>query len=310
MATISICAIIKNESARIERFVDHNLKWCNEIVLVDTGSTDDTLHKIADRPVKLFHRPINDDFSAARNLGISKAASDWIFALDTDELVDECYHSRLLELIETTENEAIVLPWITIQGSTVTPDYKVVLFKNHKQIQFDGIVHEQIVKSLRTNNYSARTLDIPIYHYPSATSNKAKKDFYRRLLEIELASGPTNPRTNFFLAIDALKNRGDLQSALKYHTNGARGGIQGCPIEFIQNALSAARLLRATSPKAAMEMLRKVLELKHEIENDPASVASKYALFGIEAMYFDLTVNQSQAKGVGSHSSIPVGGAK
>ena len=94
MATISLCMIVKNEEAVLARCLDSVADLMDEIIIVDTGSTDRTKEIAANYTSMVYDFPWQDDFSAARNFSFSKATMDYIYAPDADELLDEENHKR------------------------------------------------------------------------------------------------------------------------------------------------------------------------------------------------------------------------
>jgi glycosyltransferase involved in cell wall biosynthesis len=294
MPTLSLCAIMKNESTRIEEFIDRNSEWCDEIVLVDTGSTDDTLKRAANKRVTVWTKPWNNDFSSVRNYGLEKATSDWIVLLDCDEYIDEPFRDVIRKAIDvSTVEHAYCMPIATVQGSQITLTARTSLFRNHPLIRFDGLVHEQVIKSIRKAGFLYATLDAPIYHLPPIGGNEKKKnEFYRSLLKLEVSSDPSNPRVNYFLGMDALTKMADIQLALRYYINGLQGEVSKCewPVEYILNALSAARLLRSTNPSSSLELLQKALDAKSAFQHDPAVSWIRESNLEVQAMYFDLMI--------------------
>ena len=75
---ISACYIVKNEAARLSRSLASLSGAVDEIVVVDSGSTDDTVRIAEEFGAQVFQSPWRDDFSAARNVSLSKATGDWI----------------------------------------------------------------------------------------------------------------------------------------------------------------------------------------------------------------------------------------
>ena len=76
---------MKNEAKELKISIDSLKKFVDEIVVVDTGSTDDTVKVAKKFGAKIFYYDWQDDFSAPRNLALSKASGDWIIFLDADE---------------------------------------------------------------------------------------------------------------------------------------------------------------------------------------------------------------------------------
>ncbi|MEE0777183.1 MAG: glycosyltransferase family 2 protein [Bacillota bacterium] len=89
MKTISLCMIVKNESAVLGRCLDSVSDLVDEIIIVDTGSTDDTKSIAAQYTDKIFDFPWCDDFAAARNYAFSQGSCDYLFWLDADDVIEE-----------------------------------------------------------------------------------------------------------------------------------------------------------------------------------------------------------------------------
>ena len=85
MIRISACVITKNEEKNIGRWLENMKKVADEIIVVDTGSTDGTVELARQGGAQIFHFAWCDDFSAAKNFAIEKAHGDWILFLDADE---------------------------------------------------------------------------------------------------------------------------------------------------------------------------------------------------------------------------------
>ena len=90
---VTLYAIAKNEEKNIEQFLKNAEKF-DVVVVVDTGSTDDTIQLLKDAGIKVYEHPqtrTEFDFSVARNQALSYVETDWAFALDFNEDVDEFY---------------------------------------------------------------------------------------------------------------------------------------------------------------------------------------------------------------------------
>ena len=98
MATISLCMIVKNEEAVLARCLDSIADLMDEIIIVDTGSTDHTKEIAAKYTSQVYDFKWTSDFSAARNFSFSKANMDYIYAADADEILDDFNHERFLRL--------------------------------------------------------------------------------------------------------------------------------------------------------------------------------------------------------------------
>jgi len=85
---ITVIVLTKNEEKNIERCLE-SVKWCDEVVVIDDGSKDNTL-KIAEKyNAKVYLHDLNNDFSLQRNFGLQKAKNEWVLFIDADEVVSE-----------------------------------------------------------------------------------------------------------------------------------------------------------------------------------------------------------------------------
>lgn len=87
--TISLCMIVKNEERVLARCLDSLADLVDEIIIVDTGSTDATKEIAARYTEQTYDFVWQDDFAAARNFSFSKASMDYIYVPDADEVLDE-----------------------------------------------------------------------------------------------------------------------------------------------------------------------------------------------------------------------------
>lgn len=85
---ISAIILTKNEEKNIEECIS-GLKWCNEIIIIDDKSTDNTVKIAKELGAEVFEHQLNNDFSQQRNFGLEKARGDWIFFVDADERVSQ-----------------------------------------------------------------------------------------------------------------------------------------------------------------------------------------------------------------------------
>ena len=120
MVSISVCMIVKNEERVLARCLDSLSGLYEELIIVDTGSTDRTKEIAGRYTDKVYDFQWIGDFSAARNYAFSKASCDYIYSADADEVLDKENHTRFLQLksvqfIILTKN--IVLSFINVCGS-------------------------------------------------------------------------------------------------------------------------------------------------------------------------------------------------
>lgn len=170
MIPVSICIISKNEETHMENFLtsiqNHMGNYPYEIVLVDTGSTDQTV-SIAQRYTdKIFHFDWIGDFSAARNFSISCTSYDWILVLDCDEYMVELDTSAFAQMVEQFPNAVGVLTrrnHYAMNGTDSIYTDQVERFFNKQLFHYEAIIHEQ-VRSLSGEPYERIAIPLTVDH--------------------------------------------------------------------------------------------------------------------------------------------------
>lgn len=176
MITITACMIVKNEEETLERCLDSLRSIVDEIVIVDTGSTDRTKEIAGKYTDKIYDFTWIHDFSAARNYSFSKATMDYIYVADADEEIDKENQRKFQMLKEAMLPEIeIVQMYYTNQlqyGTTYNYDkeYRPKLYKRLRNFIWQDPIHETI--QLDPIIYDS---DIEIIHRP--TMSHAKRDF-------------------------------------------------------------------------------------------------------------------------------------
>lgn len=195
--TLSLCMIVKNEEQHIARCLYNSKQLVDEMIVVDTGSTDATKEIAQIFGAQLFDFEWIDDFSAARNFGLEKAAGDWILIMDADEVIAPNDHERLRQMIQAAKPPypafSIVtrnytgfyntIGWIPNKGDYSleeagtgwTPSEKVRLFRNDPAIRFVYPVHEVVSPMLKKGGISIRHCDVPVHHYGHLDRKKLKR---------------------------------------------------------------------------------------------------------------------------------------
>ena len=151
MITVSLCMIVKNEERVLQRCLDSVAGLMDEIIIVDTGSTDATKEIAARYTDKIYDFVWINDFAAARNFAFSKAAMEYIYSADADEVLDEENRQAFRTLKETLLPEIdIVQMYYTNQLSFGTiynydKELRPKLYKRNRNFRWEGAIHEQVV---------------------------------------------------------------------------------------------------------------------------------------------------------------------
>ncbi|MCR4292358.1 MAG: glycosyltransferase family 2 protein, partial [Candidatus Kuenenia sp.] len=109
MVKLSACLIVKNESGILPRCLESIQSFVDEIIIVDTGSTDNTVEIALRYKAKVHHFQWRNDFSAARNESLQHANGDWILYIDADEIIDEANALKIRSLINREDIMALTV---------------------------------------------------------------------------------------------------------------------------------------------------------------------------------------------------------
>ena len=150
---ISACVIVKNEEKNIGQWLNNMRQIADEIVVVDTGSTDNTINILENANITPYHFTWCNDFAAAKNYAIQQATGDWIVFLDADEYFDASSVKRFrTEMTRYHGNKkigAIMCQLVNIdtdnRNKIIDTMIQVRIFRNSKDIYYKNPVHEQLV---------------------------------------------------------------------------------------------------------------------------------------------------------------------
>ncbi len=184
---LSLAMIVKNEEENIERCLKSISNLVDEIVIVDTGSEDNTVSIAKKYTNNIYSYNWNDDFSKARNYALEKCTGDWILSLDADEYIYEGSKKDLIDFAAKNKNS---IGKIEILSNFIDGDeesYSKVYISRffEKGIKFIGSVHEQ----LNSDNKRINT-NIKVKHSGYYKTNKGERNI--RLLKKEYVKNPNN----------------------------------------------------------------------------------------------------------------------
>lgn len=187
IAGLSLCMIVKNESELIERSILAVKPFVQEIVVVDTGSSDQTPILVENLGAKLFKKSWNDDFSAMRNYSIQKATQPFILIMDADEVIIEGSMRELQTTLKEVEYKPGSAANITILNETMSGDIVTVsllrIFPRDIRYQYKGKVHEQLTFMGKPIEHEVHS-QIKVKHLGYTQSQIMKKNKYERNLAL------------------------------------------------------------------------------------------------------------------------------
>lgn len=191
---ISACVICKNEEANIRHWLAAVRPLADELVVVDTGSTDRTVELAREGGAALYEFPWINDFSAAKNYALDQAAGDWIIFLDTDESFrpEDVPHIRpfLKRIHHNRKIAGLLSPLVNIDvdnhNRVMTTGYQMRIFRREKTLRYCGRVHEMI-KNLAPKGHDRefRMTEFTVIH--TGYSAHIMKQKSQRDLELLLA---------------------------------------------------------------------------------------------------------------------------
>jgi len=188
---LTLCMIVRNEEERLGRCLESVVGLVDEIVVVDTGSTDRTVEIAQSFGAVLGYFPWCDDFSAARNESLKLASGEWIMWLDADDILPAEYHNPIRALLSGGPQKSYFF-LLDDQGYENVSCLQLRLFPNLSGVGFEMPVHEQITPSLARLGVDMIATQIRVVHtgYTTPEVVKEKKDRYLRIMEGWLETHP------------------------------------------------------------------------------------------------------------------------
>ncbi|MBD2002569.1 MULTISPECIES: glycosyltransferase [Cyanophyceae] len=199
---LSFCIIVKNEEASLPRCLSSVKDLVNEIVVLDTGSTDKTVEIAKSFGAKVYYFEWCNDFAAARNEALKYVQGDWVLVLDADEVLTPEIVPQIKQTIES--DRYLVINLIRQEVGASQSPYSLVsrLFRNHPDLRFSRPYHAMVDDSVsellqREPNWQIVALpDVAILHYgyqPEAIASLNKYARAQAAMEGFLATHPNDP---------------------------------------------------------------------------------------------------------------------
>ncbi|MBP3964912.1 glycosyltransferase family 2 protein [Paenibacillus lignilyticus] len=203
---VSLCMIVRNESRFLADCLRSAAPYVAEMIVVDTGSTDDTIAIGEACGARMLRTAWTDDFAAARNISLAAAGQPWILVLDADERLAAASVERWAALLADPSKWGYYVKlhsWVgssSVAGSmSVVTDAVCRLFRNDERVRFRGIIHEEAASSLIElggEESIGHAAGIEIWHEGYRDEIIAERGKYARngrLLSLALAGEPNDP---------------------------------------------------------------------------------------------------------------------
>lgn len=231
---LSLIAIAKNEADRIVGFLEHHRDLFDEMILVDTGSTDGTGDLARQAGAKVVPFEWCDDFAAARNASLEAASGDWAFVLDIDERIAKrdfarvrkatrrsgvCYLCRQWNYYSRAEHQE----WRPVSGRYpdeergqtgyfAAEQYRLIPVR--PGLRWKGRVHEDLADSIESLGLKAAMLEVPVHHYGYCEEdhNEVRNEYYARLVRRKVEEDPDDWKSSLELVYVMIQEGRALES--------------------------------------------------------------------------------------------------
>ncbi|HTU23475.1 MAG TPA: glycosyltransferase [Gemmataceae bacterium] len=209
---LSLCMIVRDNQDILGPCLTSIRPWVDEMIVVDTGSRDQTPNLAERLGARVFYFPWCDDFAAARNESLRHARGRWLFWMDSDDIIDEA-NGRKLRDLACQDADPSLLGYVMqvhcpaagedgVLHTTVVDHVKML--RNLPAIRFEGRIHEQVLASIRRLDGEVGWTDIYVVHAgydhsPEGQRRKRERDL--RLLHLEHQERGDHPFTLFNLGM-------------------------------------------------------------------------------------------------------------
>ncbi len=201
MKQLSLAMIVKNEAATIERVLKCARACCEELIVVDTGSTDNTVAIAESLGAKVYHFEWINNFAAARNFAFQHCSKDWILWLDADDVLSSQSQKRINELKQLDLDDsidAVFMPYqlsFTAEGKCTYSVLRERLIRRKSGLKWEYPIHECIAVPY---GRAITITDAAVEHRPLAEKIVEKKDRNISILEQAVLNGDKQPRNLFY----------------------------------------------------------------------------------------------------------------
>jgi hypothetical protein len=192
---LSVCLIVKDEARNLPGLLSCLPLSEIELIVVDTGSADQTVEMAQAAGAKVIHHAWRNDFSEARNASLNAATRGTVLWLDADDRVDSVFWKEIRPLLDSPSPAHRCVVRSPREDGSCETFLQVRLFPNHQGIAFEGRIHEQVGSSLARKGVSIRDSSAIITHlgYLHAADREMKSRRNATLLRQEYAAHPGEP---------------------------------------------------------------------------------------------------------------------
>ena len=290
---ISQCMIVKDEEHNIVRALSWGKGIVSEQIVVDTGSTDQTVEIARQMGAKVYQIPWTNDFSAAKNYAIGKASGDWIAFLDADEYFTEEDGKKLAAYVtelQDTSCDMIMSGWINLdeQGQITSVMTQCRVFRNQPALRYEGRIHEHLALSgCNLDEMVDLVEDLSIFHTGYEKRELRKKEGRNLpLIQAELSEHPEDYRMLGYLGKEyMIMEKYDqaaevFRKALFLMPDEAKGVYDGTTSEIAMRLIAILAADRATKEDEFLKVYDRAVQFWPEEADYDYMVAQYYTSHG------------------------------
>jgi tetratricopeptide (TPR) repeat protein len=249
MTSVGLSMIVKDAAKWLPACIESAKPVASEIVVADTGSTDNTIEVAQSLGARVVAIPWNNDFAEARNRALQEMPTDWVLSLDADEILDQAVIAKIPALLEKTRaagfqvrirnyvlslndriwDRAAVSNDSLLPATRKYPAYveheNVRLFKRSPDVHFVGRVHESVGPRLQELGRKIETAPFFIHHFglvAEAETRARKNRLYRELGREKIRERPSDAQAHLELGLVEMDNFGNLDEALRLFRGACR----------------------------------------------------------------------------------------
>jgi glycosyltransferase involved in cell wall biosynthesis len=287
---LSVCLIVKNEEQFLGQCLQSVRDIAHQIVVVDTGSTDQTIEIAKKFNAEVHFFAWNDDFSAARNEALKYVTGDWVLSLDADEELMPEHRHTILEEMQSTGVMGYRLPIIDQGLEQEGCSYVPRLFRNAPGLFFVGRVHEQIFSSLEVRakewgleNRLGRTALLHHGYRKEVVDSRGKAARNLRLLQLAIEELPGEPNLVMNLGLELIRS-GQLEAGLEQYREALRL-MSVLPSRQVAPELRETLLTQLTTHLLGAGRFSEIVELWRQPFTQSAGLtASQHFMLGLAQM--------------------------
>ena len=176
MKTLSVTLIVRNEETNLARLLPE-LTFADEVVVVDTGSTDNTVNVASNYTDNVYRFTWIDDFAKARNYAISKATSQYVMWLDADDVIPENTKKCIMGWKKSPDTADVYYLKYRLDGEFPFWFWRERIVRNCNKCRFKGFIHEVIIPF-----GEVKYLDCEVLHKPTASHEQRNLSIYRKAI--------------------------------------------------------------------------------------------------------------------------------